>query len=172
MIPHLIDIGSGYPNREVGVAFSESLITHFATAKAKAEDYLSQIYRNISAATWDYTQFFSILSGLLALMPYDLYLKHEKHFQSLFYLIIKLAGINISAEVHTQRGRADAVLEAADKIIVFEFKLNQSAQRAIEQIKQKRYYQLYNDRNLPIYLVGINFDGEQRVMNDWQVEQY
>lgn len=162
----------GYPNREVGVAFSERLITYFASpkAKAEAEDYLSQIYRNVAASTWDYTQFFSILSGLMALMPYDLYLKQEKHYQSLFYLIIKLAGINVSAEVHTQRGRVDAVLEAKDKIIIFEFKLNQTAQIAMDQIKQNGYYELFMDRKLPIYLVGINFDSERREMNDWLVE--
>lgn len=161
----------GFPNREVGIAFSERLITYFATGKAKAEDYLSQLYRNISATEWDFTHFFSILSELLALIPYDLYLKQEKHFQSLFYIIIKLAGFNISAEVHTQRGRVDAVLEGKDKIIIFEFKLDATAQIAMEQIKQKQYYQLFADSDLPIYLVGINFDGKARQMNDWLVEK-
>jgi hypothetical protein len=161
----------GYPNREVGVAFSERLITYFSTAKAKAEDYLSQIYRNVAAASWDFTDFFSIISGLLALMPYDLYLKNEKHYQSLFFLIIKLAGININAEVHTQRGRADAVLEAKNKIIIFEFKLDHSAMKAVEQIKKNEYYQIFTDRKLPIYLVGINFDSKLRTMSDWHVEQ-
>jgi hypothetical protein len=160
----------GYPNREVGIAFSERLIAYFATAKAKTADYLSQLYRNLSIVEWDFAHFFSILSELLALMPYDLYLKQEKHFQSLFYMVIKLAGFNISAEVHTQRGRVDAVLQAKDKIIIFEFKLDQTAQIAVEQIKQRGYYQLFQDQNLPIFLVGINFDGKRRLIDDWLVE--
>jgi hypothetical protein len=68
----------------------------------------------------------------------------------------------MGAEIHTQQGRTDAVLETRDKVIVFEFKLNEGSQAAIDQIKQKKYYEFYQDRQLPIYLVGINFNGEQR----------
>lgn len=161
----------GYPNREVSQSFSTSILRYFATSKANAADHLSSIYRNISSTSWDYTQFFTIFSELLALMPYDLYLKNEKHYQSLFYLIIKLAGLSVSAEVHTQRGRVDAAIEMNDKIVIFEFKLDETAEIAIEQIKQKKYYQIYNDRNVPIYLVGINFSSQLRTMDDWRVEQ-
>lgn len=159
----------GYPNQEVGVSFSERLISYFANSTAKAEDYLTQIYRNISSKIWNYDQFFTVFSSLLALMPYDLYLKREKHYQSLFYLIIKLAGISVNAEVHTQRGRVDAVIEMSDKIIIFEFKLDQSANIAIEQMKQKKYFQIYQDRKIPIYLAGINFNSQTRTIDDYLV---
>ena len=33
---------------------------------------------------------------------------------------------------------------------------------ALEQIRQKRYYEKYMDRGKRIYLVGINFDEEQK----------
>lgn len=161
----------GYPNREVGQSFTASILRHFATSKANTADHLSQIYRNFSANPWDYARFFVLFAELLALMPYDLYLKQEKHYQSLFYLIIKLAGISVSAEVHTQRGRVDAVIEMKNKIILFEFKLNENAAKAIEQIKKKKYFQSYHDKKIPIYLVGINFNSQLRTMDDWHVEQ-
>lgn len=97
-------------------------------------------------------------------------MKQERHYHSLCHLIIRLAGFRINAEVHTQKGRLDASLEAKDKIIIFEFKLNQTSQIAIDQIKNKKYFDFYQDRNLPIYLVGINFNGEKRIIDDWQVE--
>lgn len=128
----------GYPNREVGQSFSTSILRYFTTSKASTADYLSSLYRNISETSWNFSAFFTLFSELLALMPYDLYLKNERHYQSLFYLIIKLAGISVSAEVHTQKGRVDAVIEMKDKVLIFEFKLDQSAEIAIEQIKQKR----------------------------------
>lgn len=161
----------GYPNREVGINFSKRLINYFANSNIKAEGYINQLHRNMSALTWDHAQFFSIISELLALIPYDLYLKQEKHYQSLFYLIIKLAGISVNAEVNTQRGRVDAVIDMKDKIIIFEFKLDQSAQVAIEQIKNQKYYQFFFDRNVPIYLVGVNFNSHLRTMDDYTVEQ-
>lgn len=138
--------------------------------KAGVADQLSQIYRNFSATQWDFTHFFAILSELLALLPYDLYLKQEKHYHSLFYFIIKLAGIGVSAEVHTQRGRVDASVEMENKIMLFEFKLDQTAQIAIEQIKEKKYYEFYKDRKIPIYLIGINFNSKTHAVDDWKVE--
>lgn len=161
----------GFPNKEVGQSFSTSILRYFATSKASAADHLSAIYRNLSTMPWDYKEFFGLLSELLALMPYDLFLKNEKHYQSLFYLIIKLAGISVNAEVHTQRGRVDAAVEMKDKIVIFEFKLDKTATEAIMQIKEKNYYQIYKDRNTPIYLAGINFNSQLRTMDDWLVEQ-
>jgi hypothetical protein len=160
-----------HPNHEVSLAFSESLFRYFSDSEAESSNYITLICRNLLATPWDDSTFFTIFKEILALMPYDLYLKKEKHYQSLLYLVIKLAGLKVSAEVHTQRGRVDAVIEMKDKILIFEFKLNQTAALAIEQIKQKAYYQLYQDRKLPIYLVGINFNSEQHTIDDTRVEK-
>ena len=55
---------------------------------------------------------------------------------------------------------------------VYGLKVDQSAEEAIEQIKQKAYYQIYNDRKIPIYLIGINFNSQHRAIDDWRVELY
>lgn len=155
----------GYPNREVAQAFSESLIKYFATEPARTEGYLTQIYHNLDATPWNYDDFFELLERLLALIPYDLYLKEEKYYHSLFYIIFKLAGVRIGAEVHTQLGRVDCVIELKDKIILFEFKCNKTPTEAMKQIEENQYYQLFLDRNLPIYLVGINFNSHTRTLD-------
>lgn len=160
----------GYPNREVAQAFSESVVNYFIQAKADSEDHLSQLCDNLYALTWNDHEFFLLLQELLALIPYDLYLKQEKHYQSLFYLIIKLTGVRVGAEVHTQRGRMDAVIEMKDKVILFEFKLNQNAQVALAQIREKKYFEIYRNKKIPIYLVGVNFNGHERTLDDWTVE--
>lgn len=169
--PHINAYRLGFPNREVSQSFSESLLTNFANSKAECSKLLVEITTNLYSDQWDYSQFFAIMQKIFALIPYDLYVKHEKHFHSLFYLIIKLAGFQIGAEIHTHQGRADAALEIKDKVIIFEFKLNESSQVALDQIKQKKYFQIYQERKVPIYLVGINFNGEQRTIDGWQIEQ-
>ncbi len=171
VLSHINAFSLGFPNREVSQAFSESLLTAFATSEAECNKSLVEIASNIYATPWDHSQFFAIMKKLFALIPYDLYVKQEKHFHSLFYLIIKLAGFQINAEVHTQQGRADAVLETKDKVIIFEFKLDATPQTALDQINQKNYHQYYQDRNKPIFLVGINFNSELRTIEGWQVEQ-
>lgn len=161
----------GFPNREVSQSFSECLIATFASSKAECNKFLFEISANLREKEWDYKQFFHIIEKLFALIPYDLYLRHEKYFHSLFYLAIKLAGFHIGAEIHTQQGRTDAALEMADKVIIFEFKLDENPQTALDQIKQKRYFQHFEDRKRLIYLVGINFNSKLRSIDGWQVEQ-
>lgn len=161
----------GFPNREVSQSFSKSLLTTFAISKAECSKSLVELSTNLRKSPWDYTHFFEIIQQIFALIPYDLYVKEEKYFHSLFYLPIKLAGFQIGAEIHTQQGRTDAALQAEDKVIIFEFKFNDSAKAAIKQIREKKYYEFYQGLKLPIYLVGINFNGEKRIVEEWLVEQ-
>lgn len=160
----------GFPNREVSQAFSESLLTTFAGSKAECSKILVEISTSLNTQPWNHAHFFECMEKLFALIPYDLYVKQEKYFHTLFYLTIKLAGFQIGAEIHTQQGRTDAVLETGEKIIIFEFKFDENSQVAIDQIKEKKYYTLYQEKTLPIYLVGINFSGKLRAIEGWQVE--
>lgn len=161
----------GFPNREVSQAFSESLLTTFACSRAECSKILVEISATLNTQPWNYSQFFNCMEKLFALIPYDLYVRREKYFHSLFYLTIKLAGFQIGAEIHTHQGRTDAVLETREKVIIFEFKLDESSQAAIDQIKEKKYYANYQEKALPLYLVGINFSGKLRAIEGWQVEQ-
>lgn len=161
----------GFPNREVSQSFSMSLLTTFATSKAECSKCLIELTANLHKDTWDYARFFEIMLQIFALIPYDLYVKEEKYFHTIFYLPIKLAGFQIGAEIHTQQGRTDAALESNNKVIIFEFKLNESAKTAIKQIREKKYYEFYQNCKVPIYLVGINFNGEKRIIDGWHVER-
>ena len=49
-------------------------------------------------------------------MDYDLHLKDEKYWKSLFYMILTLLGYKISAEFKTVKGRIDAVIETHSHI--------------------------------------------------------
>jgi hypothetical protein len=161
----------GFPNREVNQSFSKSLLASFSTSNAECSKSLVELSMNLRRDPWDHPRFFAIMKQIFALIPYDLYVKEEKYFHTLFYLTIKLAGFQIGAEIHTQQGRTDAVLECKDKVIIFEFKLNESGQAALKQIRDKKYYEFYQDRKLPIYLIGINFNGEKRSIEEWAIDQ-
>ena len=169
--PHAEAFTLSYPNQEVHQAFTESLFSYFATKKAEISEHLIELYYNLAAKTWDSAEFLQIINNILALIPYDLYIKQEKYFQSLFYLAIRFTGIKLNAEFKTQLGRADACLELQDKIIIFELKLNKTAKEGLQQIHQQKYYEIFNDQKRPIYLVAINFNGQSRCIDDYLVEQ-
>lgn len=79
------------------------------------------------------------MKSFLAGIPYDLENKSEKHFQTIIYLIFSLLGYYTQAEVKSAIGRADAVCRTKDRIYVFEFKVDGSAEEALKQIDEKGY---------------------------------
>jgi hypothetical protein len=132
-------------------------------------DYLGQLIDALQDASWP--QFFTVLNALLSNIPYDIQLKQEKYYQSLFYLIFKLIGLDIHAEVRTNQGRIDAVLETDDAVYIFEFKLDGSAEEALQQIKDNQYFAPYLLHKKTRYLVGINFEMEKRGVGTWKAEK-
>ena len=119
-------------------------------------------------STQNFKTFFGVLDAFFANIDYDLHLKQEKYYQTIFYLIFLMLGYQVSAEVKTNQGRIDAVIELPDRIYLFEFKLDGSAADALAQIKTVEYYQKYQQRGLAMILIGANFDSKARKITDWQ----
>lgn len=85
-------------------------------------------------------------------------------------MIFTLIGLRAQAEVTTDRGRIDAVIELAERIYLFEFKLDGSAEAALAQIKNHHYATKYLDRGKPVHLVGINFVVATGELQEWREE--
>lgn len=159
-----------YPNYEVESAFLVYLLDAFSySQQGFSEAYLEQILDALQQNNLE--RFFVVLKVLFANIDYDLHLDYEKYYQTIFYLIFMLLGLRITAEVKTNNGRIDAVVELDQQIYIFEFKLNRSAQIALDQIKNSIYYQKYMLRGKSITCVGANFDTETRMVDDWKSEQ-
>lgn len=73
----------------------------------------------------------------------------------------------VETEVRSARGRADAVVKTKDTIYVFEFKLNGSAEEALQQIDEKGYLIPYTLDGKRLVKIGVNFNKETR-----SVERY
>jgi hypothetical protein len=64
----------------------------------------------------------------------------------------------------------DAILELKNRVLIFEFKLDKSADIALQQIHDKQYYQPYQSSGKEIVFFGVNFDTKQRNITEWKVE--
>ena len=71
------------------------------------------------------------------------------------------------SEVHSSRGRADAVVQTSTDIYIFEFKFNKTAKEGLTQIYDRKYADKYRATNKTITGIGANFDAEQRLIDDW-----
>ncbi len=156
-----------YPNKEVRVSFVRTLMQSYAkVAKGRVSMILNTLYDSLKENKIE--EFIEALTVYYATVDYDLKTKEEKCYQLIFYLIFANLNFKVKTEVKTNKGRMDAVVLTKDYIYIFEFKLDKSADVAIEQIKEKEYYQKYllDDRDL--ILVGVNFDSETGNIKDWK----
>lgn len=157
----------GYPNYEVENAFLVYLLDAFSDSKQGfSESHLWQMVAALEQQ--ELNTFFAVLQTLLANIDYDLFLNYEKYYQTIFYLIFKLIGLRIAAEVKTNAGRIDAVVETLDRIYLFEFKLDKDAASALQQVQTQRYYQKYALHGKPITGIGVNFNTKTRNVDEWK----
>ena len=84
---------------------------------AFAGSTLKQLAMALQETDWE--RFFHILNTFLATIDYALHIKQEKYYQTIFYLIFKLIGLEINAEVRTNQGRIDAVIETDEVVFIF-----------------------------------------------------
>ena len=61
------------------------------------------------------------------------------------------------------------VMRTDKALYLFELKLNQSAEAAMNQIDLKDYPSRFAMCGLPVVKVGINFDAEKRTIGDWKI---
>jgi hypothetical protein len=156
-----------YPNFEV----KNSMIKCLAEAYSYVERELVHGYawKLIDALReHDFELFFDTLRVFFADIPYDLHINREKYYQTIFYLIFSLIGLKVKAEVKTNKGRIDAVIIDKD-IYIFEFKFNGDKDQALNQIKDKKYFEKYQGVGKEIYLFGVEFT--DRNIGNWVIEK-
>lgn len=158
-----------YPNYEVRSAFLSQLLSDYnQTELALSESLLRRLLDALTKRDLDL--FFKVLDVFFANIDYDLHVDHEKYYQTIFYLIFLLLGVRVAAEVKTNHGRIDVAIELTNHIFLFEFKLDGSAQEALQQIKKNEYAQRYSLKAKALTMVGVNFDSVKRKIVDWKQE--
>ena len=159
-----------YPNKEVRDSMLEVLIERFVGVDAELSAALIIKIRNAFRAN-DLERVIQILQEVFKKLPYFLHEHYpEKFFHAAIHLLFSYLGIRIHSEVCTSDGRIDSLVETDTHIYILEYKLDQSAQAALEQIKQKRYYQAYWHLGKPVIGVGVNFSSKNKNIEGWEAE--
>jgi hypothetical protein len=159
----------GFPNFEIENSLSHYLAQGFGEVPIDdMSKAISRIYRALGVNDMD--AMLEELKVFFANVPYDITLKNEKYYQTIFFVVFKLLGAFVETEVRTNRGRIDAVVETEDHLFVMEFKLHDSAESALSQIRSKDYAIKYERGAKPISLVGVAFDAETRNIDGWLIE--
>lgn len=158
-----------FPNREVKNAFETYLISDYASISQ--ETVGANVFKMVKAIKGrDINLFMELLKTFFAAVQYDVATDTEGRFQLLFYSVFLLIGVRVEAESRTNNGRIDAVICDGDHVYIFEFKINQTAEIALDQIRDKEYFRKYQHSGRKIVLVGANFDTASRQITEWKSE--
>ena len=159
----------GFPNKEVEEGFMLFLIPYYtAVNKVESPFEIQKFVREVRSG--DYDSFFHRLQGFFADTTYDIIREQELHYQNVLFIIFKLMGFYVSVEYHTSRGRIDLVLKTDKFIYVMEFKLEGTAEEALQQINEKHYALPFETDGRRVFKIGLNFSAGTRNIERWVVE--
>jgi hypothetical protein len=159
----------GFPNKEVEVGFFNLLMKSYSSgADVEGSFDVKCFVQDINSG--DVEQFMQRLKAFIADVPYDNKLETEANFQNLIYVLFRLMGMYVKVEQHTSFGRLDMVVTTAQRIYIFEFKVNATAEDALKQIEDKHYADPYLVDGRKIVKIGINFSSKTRNIERWIVE--
>ena len=161
-----------FPNMEVKKSFNDYILNnYFIRARDKAKVQIALYKQLFSANLNDLEQ---TLKSLLASIAYNNFTNnqietYEGFYASVVYAYFAGAGFeNIIAEDVTNDGRIDLSVFIENKIYIFEFKVDKKG--ALEQIKEKEYFNKYPSGDKEIYIIEVEFDSKRRnvVKYEWE----
>jgi len=158
-----------YPNEEVRLSLNQYLLEAFR--QKENEEVVPFILRLRNALQInDLATAIEIINVVFSSLPYDLWQReNERFYHALLHLTFTLLGVYVQSEVHTARGRCDALVHTKDYIYAFEFKLDKTAQGALDQIYAKGYLTPFAQSGKTLIAVGINFSTPLKAVESWVV---
>ncbi len=168
-----------YPNIEVRKSFFHNLIQAFTyKGTSIVSNALIKMERGLEEGKLEL--FIEQLKILLSDISYHLSPKKGKkqsdfevwegYFQTVIYLLTSFMGLYVQTEITKHKGRLDLLAETEDFLYLMEFKLEEPAKDAIQQIKDRKYAASYKNSPKTVYLVGIGFSKEERNVETWEAE--
>ena len=169
----------GFPNQEVEEGFIKYLAPFYLDNREERSVFDIRSFTS-DAREGKPEQFLSRMKSLFASAPYDSVKgDKENHFQNMMWVVFKMMGFYSHTEYHTSDGRIDLLVETPQYRYIMEFKLDGTAEEALQQIKDKNYQlQFFGDSlatsngwgGAKTYIIGVNFSKETRTIDKWIIE--
>ena len=166
-----------FPNHEVSEGFTKCLLTYYTKQDAAA--YSSVVSRVIQGMeNGDVDSVLQVIRAYMSGVPYDAESQNELHYKTIVYCVFSLATPYLTrCEEKSAAGRCDVVVETANAVYVFEFKLDSSAtvDDALKQIDDKGYLIPYSatlakdGSPKKLFKIGVTFDAEKRTIGEWKI---
>ena len=160
-----------YPNHEVRHSMTGYLLEAFGGLEyGRALPLIYYLETHFQAH--EVNKAMELIQGMFKTIPYHLHERFpEKFFHAAIHLMFTYMGVTVQSEVATSDGRIDAVVETRERVYLFEFKLDQSPEVALAQIREKRYFQAFWAKGKPVFGIGIEISSQTKTLARWEMEQ-
>ena len=161
-----------YPNNEVKQGLITLLANDYLQLKGLAVSWVQRIVTAMRDG--DLEQVRKLLTAFLAETPYSMRPKKDKkdrelYFHYTFYLLMRLISCyTVYTEKQLSEGRADCIVETQGYVYIFEFKLDGTADEALQQIEDRGYAKAYEADSRYIYKIGVSFSSKTGTIEDWR----
>ena len=161
----------GFPNQEVAISFQQYLLAEYLEEPVNkvSRSYVLPLIDSLLAPNWE--QFFALVQSVFASIPYSLFSRQEKYFHSVMHVMLGTTGMLVYSEVQTAQGRIDTVVDTPERTLIFEFKMDQSAAVALQQIRTQGYAERFGRADKSTLLIGVSFSTDERRVGEWTVEK-
>ena len=163
-----------FPNNEVKKGFLTLVAGSYFNTRESIYSWIRQAAFQLEDGKLD--DFRTGLTAFLASIPYTMRRKEnererERYFHYTFYLILRLISVyTVYTEKVQSHGRVDCIVETPDFVYIFEFKLDGTADEALQQIEEKGYAREYESDGRTLYRIGAVFSSETGTIEDWKTE--
>jgi hypothetical protein len=165
-----------FPNKEVRMSLNSYLLNYFTNNYLEKERNAIHLAEAMIAN--DFTKVKAIFHSFFASIPNDWYRKnqlsgYEGYYASIFYAYFAACGFDLRIEDATNHGRIDMTVFYQKRAYILEFKVGEifAAEKALEQIKERKYWEKYSRNYSEIYLIGTIFDKEERNIVAFEAEK-
>lgn len=164
-----------FPNDEVKKGFVTMVAADYLKTGIETSNWVQDTIDALEAG--DLEKFRKLLTSFLADIPYSMRRKEtererERYFHYTFYLLMRMVSVYTTyTEKQQSEGRVDCIIETPDYIYIFEFKLDGTADEALQQIEDKGYARPYEADKRKLFKIGTVFSSETGTVSDWKVTE-
>ena len=165
------------PNQEVRIGYVKGLLPIYTGLND------ANVQMGFAAKFWkalkqgDIEQAMQEMKAYLAGIPYVEGFKKkleevsaaEGFYEYTMYLIFSMLNVYARTQVKVAGGRIDMVVWMSETTYVFELKVNGTAEEALQQINDKGYAFPYKTEGRKVVKVGVKFNADTRVPEEWVV---
>ena len=163
-----------FPNNEVKNGFVTMVASDYLKSRTDSGSWTLDVIDALEAG--DLEQFRKLLTSFLADIPYSMRRKEtererERYFHYTFYLLMRMVSCyTVYTEKQQSEGRVDCIVETPGYIYIFEFKLDGTADEALQQIEDKGYARPYEADTRKLFKVGTVFSSETGTISEFKIK--